>query len=204
MLRKLRKAWDHLNPAAVGRWVVNHNQRGEINLAGLMMMGIGMIFLAVGFIIFPINLNATDTILSWHSANYSAGPPQVGYQTSDFTGLTAVTGILPLVILLGFVAAGAITGFMGIKMMRGQASASLNPGSLMTLGIGLIFIAVALIIFPVVLDGVASAMTVAAASSGTYTGLTSILSVTPLIVLTAFMTGGIVTGFFGVKGVMRG
>jgi hypothetical protein len=63
----------------------------------------------------------------------------------------------------------------------------------------LIFIAVALIIFPVVLDGVSGALDSAYASSS-YTGLTAILSVTPLIVLVAFVTGGVVAGFFGIKG----
>lgn len=67
----------------------------------------------------------------------------------------------------------------------------------MMLAIGLIFISVALIIFPVVLDGVATAL--AAAALGTYTGLEAILGVTPLIVLVAFLVGGVIAGFFGMK-----
>lgn len=175
----------------------NDDQRGEINIAGLMMMGIAMIFLAVGFIIYPIVLDSTDTILAWTYNGTSS------FTISDFTGLEPVAGITPLIVLLGFVVAGAITGFMGIRMIRGTEGGSLNPSSLMMLGIGLIFIAVALIIFPVVLDGVASALD--SDSISTYTGLEAILKVTPLIVLTAFLTGGVVSGFFGIRmGLSRG
>jgi len=168
-----------------------NRQRGSINIAGLMMMGIAMIFLAVGFIIYPIVLDSTDTILAWTYTGTTANAT-----ISTFTGLEPVTGITPLIVLLGFVVAGAISGFMGIRMLR-SGEGSLNPASLMMLGIGLIFIAVALIIFPVVLDGVATAMD--STSIATYTGLESILKVTPLIVLTAFLTGGVVAGFFGIR-----
>lgn len=165
-------------------------------MQGLMMMGVAMIFLAVGFIIYPIVLDGTDTINAWATADYDAGPPVVGYNTASFTGLTPVVGITPLIVLLGFIVAGAIQGFMGVKMIKGGVG-KMDIGGLMMLGIGLIFIAVALIIFPVVLDGVATAL--AAAALGTYTGLTAILGVTPLIVLVAFLVGGVISGFFGVK-----
>lgn len=178
---------------------LRNDERGAIEIAGLMMMGIGMIFLAVGFIIYPIIMDATDSILAW-SANVSGN----AYTIADFTGLSNIVGIVPLVTLLGFVTAGAITGFMGIKMVKGEGGGggSINPGSLMVLGIGLIFIAVALIIYPVVLDGVSTALD-ASIVAGTYTGLTPILRVTPLIVITAFLTGGIVAGFFGIKGMKK-
>lgn len=173
-------------------------ERGAIEIAGLMMMGIGMIFLAVGFIIYPIIMDATDSILAW-SANVSG----TAYTIADFTGLSNIVGIVPLVTLLGFVTAGAITGFMGIKMVKGEGGGGeINPGKLMVLGIGLIFIAVALIIYPVVLDGVSTALN-ASIVAGTYTGLTPILRVTPLIVITAFLTGGVVAGYFGIKGMKK-
>lgn len=174
------------------KWLVI-KEEGDINISGLMMMGIAMIFLAVGFIIYPIVLDATDAILAW---TVTIGVNV--YDIEDFTGLGAVTGITPLLILLGFVTAGAITGFMGYKMVKTQSGGTLSPGSLMMLGIGLIFISVALIIYPVVLDGVAQALD-AAIVAAAYTGLEPILRVTPLIVLVAFITGGVVAGFFGIK-----
>lgn len=173
------------------------DQRGSLNISGLMMMGVGMIFLAVGFIIYPIILDACDGIYAW------VDPTTMALTYEDFTGLGAVVGILPLIVLLGFVTAGAITGFMGVKMLKGGASGSLQPSSLMMLGLGIIFIAVALIIFPVIMDGVATALEAEDAAVGDFTGLTAILYVTPLIVLTAFMAGGIVAGFFGIKGASK-
>ena len=67
----------------------------------------------------------------------------------------------------------------------------------MMLSIGLIFLSVSLIIFPVILDGIASAHETVSTSAYTYTGLTAILRVVPLIVLTAFLAGGIVPMYFG-------
>lgn len=171
------------------------DQRGAIDIKGLVLMGIGMIFLAVGFIIYPIIMDACDEILGWTcSANGSISD-------ATFTGLTEITGIIPLLVLVAFVTAGAITGFMGYKIASGAASASTtNPASLMLLGIGLIFIAVGLIIFPVIMESVCVVLTGDGGGiSSDYTGLEAILEVTPLIVLIAFITAGVIAGFFGIK-----
>ena len=176
------------------------SEKGAIDIAGLVMMGIGMVFLAVGFIVYPIVTTATDSILSW---TYSTNAAVI--KTSLFTGLTQVTGIVPLLVLIAFVTAGAVTGFMGYKVSSGAATASAtNPGSMMMLGIGIIFIAVGLIIFPVVLDGVGSVLHGSGAGiSSTYTGLEAILKIAPLIVLVAFITAGVVSGFFGIKSMAK-
>jgi len=176
-------------------------EKGAIDIAGLVMMGIGMVFLAVGFIVYPIVTTATDTILAW---TYSSNAAVI--KTSLFTGLTQVTGIVPLLVLIAFVTAGAVTGFMGYKVGTGAQSASAtNPGSLMMLGIGIIFIAVGLIIFPVVLDGIGSVLHGGGTGiSTTYTGLEAILKIAPLIVLVAFITAGVITGFFGIKSMSKG
>jgi len=174
---------------------LRREERGNIDIKGLVLMGIGMIFLAVGFVIYPIVMDATDTILAWTcTANASISD-------ATFTGLTEVTGIVPLLVLVAFVTAGAITGFLGYKVASGQAEASTsNPASLILLGIGLIFIAVGLIIFPVVLESVCVVLTGGGAGiSSSYTGLEAILLVTPLIVLIAFVTAGVVAGYFGIK-----
>ena len=177
----------------------HRNEKGAIDIQGLMMMGIGMIFIAVGFIIYPVITAATDDILAY---SYSSNAT---FTASYFTGLTSVTGIVPLVVLVGFVTAGVISGFLGYKVTKGEGNARLTPGGLMMLGIGIIFIAVGLIIFPVVLDGVSSVLHNGSAGlSSSYTGLSSVLGVTPLIVLTAFLAGGIVAGFFGLKVIAGG
>ncbi len=171
-------------------------ERGAVNIAGIMMMGIGMIFLAVAFIVFPIITSGTDSILAYTYSSNTA----INYTT--FTGLTAVTGIVPLLALLGIVTAGVVTGFLGYKITReGNGGAKMDPGSLMMLSIGVIFLAVGLIIFPVVLDGVSSALHNSGSGlSSSYTGLTNVLGVTPLLVLVGFTFAGIVVGFFGIKG----
>jgi predicted PurR-regulated permease PerM len=174
------------------------NQRGEINLAGLIMMGIAMIFIAVGFIVYPVILEGTDDIAAWEYT-CTDNESQM-YDIDDFTGLDAVNGIVPLIVLVGFIAAGVISGFLGFKMMKGGGG-NLSPGNLMLLAIGMIFIAVGLIIYPVIMDAIASVL--CGGITG-YTGLEPILLVTPLIVLVAFIAGGIITGFFGIKSMAKG
>lgn len=79
-------------------------QRGSIDIAALMMLGIGMIFIAVGFIIFPVVIDGTDEVLN--HANIA-----------NYTGLADVTAVAPLIVLVGFIAAGIITGFFGVKKL---------------------------------------------------------------------------------------
>ena len=64
----------------------------------------------------------------------------------------------------------------------------------------MVFIAVALIILPVALDGIASVLHGGGAGiNSAYTGLSEILLVTPLLVLISFLGGAVVSGFFGIK-----
>jgi hypothetical protein len=178
---------------------------GGTNISGLMLVGIAMIFLAVGFIVYPITVDATDDILDW---SYTGTSINLTVSTladhTALTGMAAVTGITPLIILLGFVVAGAITGFMGVRAMRSGSAATLSPRTLMLLSVGMIFMAVALIIFPVILDGIAAAHETVSGSSYTYTGLAPILRVVPLIVLTAFIAGSIVSTYFGGRRILAG
>lgn len=176
----------------------HNDESGLMSATGLLMMGIAMIFIAVGFIVYPIVITGTDAILAYeYSSNTSI-------TDATYTGLTAVTGIVPLLILLGFVTAGVVTGFMGYKLTKSGASSRLNPTSLLMLGIGVIFIAVGLIIFPVVLDGVSSVLHGGGAGiSLSYTGLSAVVGVTPLLVLIAFTSAAVISGFFGVKNITR-
>lgn len=172
----------------------NDGERGAVNLGGIMLLGIGMVFLAVGFIMFPIATDATDSILAYQYTSNTA------ITDSSYTGLTAITGITPLLILLGFIAAAVITGMLGFKVMKGSGSVSLNPGNLLMLGLSIVFIALGLIIFPVVLDGVSSVYHGGGSGiSASYTGLSAILLVTPMLVLLAFIAAAVLSGFFGIK-----
>jgi hypothetical protein len=171
------------------------SEKGAVDMGGILMMGIAMVFLAVGFIMFPIATDATDSILAYaYSAN-------AGITDASFTGLTAIVGITPLLILLGFISAGVITGFLGFKVMGGDSgSAKMNPGSLMMLGLSIVFVALGLIMFPVALDGIASVLHGGGHGISTsYTGLSPILLVTPMLILISYLSASVISGFFGIK-----
>lgn len=174
------------------------DERGALSPSGLLMMGIAMIFIAIGFIIYPIIITGTDAILDWQcTANATI-------TDASFTGLTATTGVVPLLILIGFVTAGVVTGFLGVRMMRSGESTRISPVNLLMLAIGLVFIAVGLIIFPVVLDGCCTILHGGGFGiSSTYTGLSAVVGVVPLLVLIAFVSAAVISGFFGVKGLTR-
>jgi hypothetical protein len=71
---------------------------------------------------------------------------------------------------------------------------------MLLLGISLIFIAIGLIILPVTLDAICSVIHNSGTGISTsYTGLSPILLVTPLLVLISFIAGAVVSGFFGLK-----
>jgi len=166
------------------------SERGEVNLAGMMMIAVAVIFIAVGFIIYPIIMDGTDGIINYVNADNAS------CTVDDFTGLGAVAGITPLIALLGFVTAACITGFFGFQSLRGGGGGSMHPKGIMMLGIGQIFIAVMLIIFPVILDAICPLIM---GDLSAYTGLEPILQVTPMIVLTLGIIGTIMGQYFGTK-----
>jgi len=175
---------------------LHREERGAINMGGTLLMGIGIVFLAVGFIIFPIVTQSTDTLLAYvNSANASI-------TDATFTGFTAVIGVSPILVLIGYLMAGVITMYLGVRITKGSGSTQLDLGNLILLAISMIFIAVGFIIMPVMLDGLASVLT----GDGTginaaYVGLEAIILVTPLIVLIAFVSAAVFSGFMGIKSI---
>lgn len=155
------------------------NQKGAVSMGGVLLMAIGLVFLSIGFLVFPIVISGTDAILNSTDTQIDAGLVTTGnvttgdmplsrtlwqsdvanvvsissnatetpvadnytggslYFTSlsgnitrlltvhylrgsidDYTGLRGVIGVSPMIVLIGFIAGGVITGFMGIKIMR--------------------------------------------------------------------------------------
>lgn len=179
-----------------GGW---RDERGRIDIGGILIMGIGMVFLAVGFIMYPIIMTATDALLAYTSStNVSAAAT---CNATYFTGFSPIVGITPLLVLIGYLSAAVFAMYLGVKVMKGgEGGTSLDLGTMLLLGISLIFIAIGLIILPVTLD----AICVVFYNSGdylstTYTGLGPILRVTPLLVLISFIAGAVISGFFGLK-----
>lgn len=175
-------------------------ERGAIDMGGILMMGIGMVFLAVGFIIFPIVTTATDALLAYINA------VNVTIVAACFTGFVAVVGITPLMILVGFLSAAVFAMYLGVKITKGAAGGTkLDLGTMLLLGISMIFIAIALIILPVAIDGISTVLH----GGGTginvaYVGLQPILFVTPLLILISFVSAAVISGYFGIKRVGAG
>jgi len=175
-------------------------QRGAMNIGGIMMLGISMVFIAIGFIFLPITTDAAESILDWvATANTSI-------TDATFTGYTSVVGITPLLILVGYLVAAVITGMMGVKAFKGGYSGGTNPGALMLLGMSIIFIGIGLIIEPVLLEGVATVLSNNAGAANTgqgisssFTGYSSVLLISPMLVHIGFLAAAVLSGFFGIK-----
>lgn len=162
-------------------------------IGGILIMALGMIFLAVSFIMFPNVTTSCQTILDW---SYTAN---VSITDATFTGLPTIIGIFPLLSLLGLITAGVIGGFLGIKVIKGEGS-KFSIASFLILGLGLIFISLGLNIYPVFLDAVASVVHNGGSGiSATFTGLSSLLLMSPMIVILGFLFSTVIKGFFGVE-----
>ena len=164
-------------------------------------MGIGMVFIAVGFIIYPIIMTACDALLVYPVPAVPVNATALALcNAAYFTGFSPIVGITPLLILVGFLSAGVFAMYLGVQVVRGAGETKLNLGSLLLLGISMIFIAIGLIILPVVLDAICTVLNNGGAYLNVaYTGLLPILRVTPLLILISFVAGAVVSGFFGIK-----
>ena len=156
---------------------------------------------------FPIVTEATDSLLAYTFSSNSSGNATMDalnnwpINDTTFTGFTAVIGITPLLVLLGFLSAAVFSMYLGVKVSReGGSGTKLDLGVMILLALSIVFIAVGLIILPVALDGVSTVLHGGGEGiNSAYTGLSPILLVTPLLVLISFISGAVLTGFFGIK-----
>jgi len=72
----------------------------------MLSMVMGIISIAIAFVIFPIVLDAISGILTHASI-------------ADFTGLASIAKVAPLMVFVGLIAGGSFGLFQGIKGMRG-------------------------------------------------------------------------------------
>jgi hypothetical protein len=175
------------------------NEKGEVNIGGIILLGLAMVFISVGFIMLPIATGACSDILSYvYSGNATI-------TDASYTGLTSITGITPLLILLGFLTEAVISGFLGIKVMKGSGGGKVTPGNLILLGLSIVFIAVGLIMFPVALDGISSVYSNEGAGLNTaFTGFQSLLLISPMLIELGYIVASVITGFFGIKSLNQG
>ena len=170
-----------------------HDQSGAMNIGGILLLGIGMVFLAVGFIFLPITTDASSDLLDYtYSGNATIA-------AATFTGFSAVVGITPLLILVGFLTAAVVTGMLGVKVMKGGGGGRMDAGSLMMMGLAIVFIGIGLIIEPVALDGIASVLDGYEVDLIDFTGYVAILKVSPMLVHLSFIAAAVLSGFFGIK-----
>ncbi len=184
----------------ISRGQLMREERGAVNLQSIMLMGLGFVFIGVGFIVFQIFMNAATDLLDWEcSANTST-------TATTFTGFTDIVGITPLLVLVGFMAAGVFAMYLGVQISRGAGSTKMDLGSLIMLSIAMIFLAIALIILPVTLEAICSTLSNNAAGADTgvginaaFTGVGDFLLMSPLLLIVSLIGGAIVVGFFGMK-----
>jgi len=170
------------------------NQHGELNIGGILVMSIGFVFLACGFIFLPISTDAASDLLAYSYSGCTA------ITDATYTGYTAVIGITPILILVGYLAAAVITGFLGFKIMKGSGSAGFNPGNLLLLGLSIIFIAIGLIIEPVMLDGISSVVYGGGTGiSASFVGFEALIKIAPMLAHLGFLAASVFSGFFGIK-----
>ena len=190
----------------LGRRMVETAQRrreetGAVDLQTILLMGLGFVFIAVGFIVFQIFMNAAEALLDWAcTANTST-------TDATYTGFTDMVGVMPLVVLVGFMSAGVFTMYLGVKVgMGGDSPGKPDMGSLIMLALALIFLAIALIILPVTLEAICSTLSnnLTTANTGqglntAFVGVSDFLLMSPLLLIVSLLGGAVVTGFFGMK-----
>jgi hypothetical protein len=86
--------------ALITRWA--REEKGQVNLGNIMMLAIGMVFMGIGAYFVPTMLGGFSAALADENI-------------ADFTGLENILKLAPTLIVLGFVVAGGIVGFLGIK-----------------------------------------------------------------------------------------
>ncbi len=174
-------------------------EKGAVDLQGVLIMGLGFVFIAVGFIVFQIFMTAAQDVLDWTcTANATI-------DADTFTGFPDIVGITPLLVLVGFMAAGVFAMYLGVKITQGAAATKMDLGTLILLALAIIFLAVALIILPVTLEAICSTLTGDGTGiSAQFTGVEEFLLMAPLLLIVALVGGAIVTGFFGMKRIGSG
>lgn len=169
-------------------------EKGMVDLQSIMVMGLGFVFIAVGFIVFQIFMTAAEGILDWTcTANAT-------YTDASFTGFTDIIGITPLLVLVGFMAAGVFAMYLGVKIAQGSGTTTLDLGTLILLAMAIVFLAIALIILPVTLEAICSTLTGDGSGiNSAFTGVSDFLLMSPLLLVVSLIGGAIVVGFFGMK-----
>ena len=75
----------------------------------MLLLGISLIFIAIGLIILPVTLDAICSVIHNGGSGISA----------SYTGLGPILLVTPLMVLVSFIAGAVISGFFGLKRLTG-------------------------------------------------------------------------------------
>jgi hypothetical protein len=158
------------------------------------MVVISIVFIGVGASMFGNVTDGTDAILDYeYSSNASI-------TDASFTGLTSITGLSPMLVLIGYLAVALLAGFFGVQIAQGKREGKMSPGGIIMLGISLVFIALGFYVFPVALDGFAYVLHGGGNGiNAAYTGLASIVKLAPMLLLIGYVAATVIVGMFGLK-----
>lgn len=118
-----------------------------MNNQKVLTIGLGVIFMAVGFLMFPFLLTICDSLLNYVYAFDSS------IKADTFTGFIPVVSIIPLLVLVAFLALSLYTW-----LSIGKETSSINLSTTLVLVVGIVLIPIGLAIVPVIMDGIATAM----------------------------------------------
>jgi len=91
-----------------GLHVINeYGQRGAVNVGNVMLLGIAMIMAGVGAYFIPILISGFDAA-------------RTASNISEFTLALTIIQLGPGIIILGYVVAVGVVGFLGIKGISGH------------------------------------------------------------------------------------
>jgi hypothetical protein len=149
---------------------------------------IGMVFQAIMFIIFAIILSATDSIMGWTGTG--------GNLSVVFPTVNSMMPIIPLLIFVILMLGGAILTGYGVKH-------TVEEGKLgIAMMLAIVMLAVGLLFYKIILDSAATLLAYATINS--YTGLKSVVQISPMLILIMYvfesLGTGVYAGYRGLKG----
>lgn len=90
----------------LGYQIFKGNRSGKISPSALILLGISIVFIGLGFRMVPISLDGFAYVLHGGGSGINA----------SYTGLEAIVKMGPMLLVLGYLAATVLSGFFGMKL----------------------------------------------------------------------------------------
>jgi hypothetical protein len=106
----------YLSVAVIGGFlgykIFKGEKSGKMSPSGLILMGISIVFIGLGFRFIPIALDGFAYILHGGGSGIN----------SAYTGLESIVKMGPMLLTLGYIAATVLSGFFGMKLSSSDNS----------------------------------------------------------------------------------